>query len=43
MTKDDEMDDLKDDSIQTLAAIMDDAEEQHERQISQISKKASSE
>ena len=37
MAKDDEMDD------QTLSATMDDAEEQHERQISQISKRVSSE
>ena len=37
------MDDLRDGSIQTLSATMDDAEEQHERQISQISKRLSSE
>ena len=43
MTKDDEMDDLRDGSIQTLSATMDDAEEQHERQISQVSKRLSSE
>ena len=43
MTKDDEMDDLRDGSIQTLSATMDDAEEHHERQISQVSKRLSSE
>ena len=43
MAKDDEMDDLRDGSIQTLSATMDDAEEQHERQISQVSKRLSSE
>ena len=43
ISKDDEMDDLRDGSIQTLSATMDDAEEQHERQISQISKRLSSE
>ena len=43
MTRDDEIDDLRDGSIQTLSATMDDAEEQHERQISQISKSVSSE
>ena len=43
MARDDEMDDLRDGSIQTLSATMDDAEEQHERQISQISKRLSSE
>ena len=43
MARDDEMDDLRDGSIQTLSASMDDAEEQHERQISQISKRLSSE
>ena len=37
MTKDDEMDDLRDGAIQTLTATMDDAEEQHEQQISQMS------
>ena len=42
MAKDDEMDDLRDGSIQTLSATMDDAEEQHERQISQVSKRLSS-
>ena len=43
MARDDEMDDLRDGSIQTLSATMDDAEEQHERQLSQISKRVSSE
>ena len=43
MARDDEMDDLRDGSIQTLSASMDDAEEQHERPISQISKRLSSE
>ena len=43
MARDDEMDDLRDGSIQTLSATTDDAEEQHERQISQISKRLSSE
>ena len=43
MARDDEIDDLRDGSIQTLSATMDDAEEQHERQISQISKRLSSE
>ena len=43
ISKDDEMDDLRDGSTQTLSATMDDAEEQHERQISQISKRLSSE
>ena len=43
ISRDDEMDDLRDGSIQTLSATMDDAEEQHERQISQISKRLSSE
>ena len=42
MAKDDEMDGLRDGSIQTLSASMDDAEEQHERQISQVSKRVSS-
>ena len=42
ISRDDEMDDLRDGSIQTLSATMDDAEEQHERQISQISKRVSS-
>ena len=37
MAKDDEMDDLRDGAIQTLTATMDDAEEQHEQQISQMS------
>ena len=37
MSKDDEMDDLRDGAIQTLSATMDDAEEQHEQQISQMS------
>ena len=37
MAKDDEMDDLRDGAIQTLSATMDDAEEQHEQQISQMS------
>ena len=37
MTRDDEMDDLRDGAIQTLTATMDDAEEQHEQQISQMS------
>ena len=43
MVRDDEMDDLRDGLIQTLSAIMDNAEEQHERQISQISKRLSNE
>ena len=43
MAKDDEKDDLRDGSIQTLSATMDDAEEQPERQISQVSKRVSSE
>ena len=34
---DDEMDDLRDGAIQTLSATMDDAEEHHEQQISQMS------
>ena len=37
MAKDDEMDDLRDGAIQTLSATMDDAEEHHEQQISQMS------
>ena len=37
MTRDDEMDDLRDGAIQTLSATMDDAEEHHEQQISQMS------
>ena len=37
MAKDDEMNDLRDGAIQTLSATMDDAEEQHEQQISQLS------
>ena len=37
MTRDDEMDDLRDGAIQTLSATMDDAEEQHEQQTSQMS------
>ena len=37
------MDDLRDEAIQSLSASMDDAEEQHERQISQVSKRVSSE
>ena len=43
ISRDDEMDDLRDEAIQSLSASMDDAEEQHERQISQISKRVSSE
>ena len=43
ISRDDEMDDLRDEAIQSLSASMDDAEEQHERQISQISKRLSSE
>ena len=43
MARDDEMDDLRDGSIQTLSASMDDAEEQHERHIRQVSKRLSSE
>ena len=42
ISRDDEMDDLRDEAIQSLSASMDDAEEQHERQISQISKRVSS-
>ena len=38
MAKDDEMDDLRDGAIQTLSATMDDAEEQHEQQISHVQK-----
>ena len=37
MSKDDEMDDLRDGAIQTLSATMDAAEEQHEQQTSQMS------
>ena len=37
MTRDDEMDDLRDGAIQTLSATMDDAEEHHEQQTSQMS------
>ena len=37
MAKDDEIDDLRDGAMQTLTATMDDAEEQHEQQISQMS------
>ena len=37
IAKDDEMDGLRDGAIQTLSATMDDAEEQHEQQISQMS------
>ena len=37
IAKDDEIDDLRDGAIQTLSATMDDAEEQHEQQISQLS------
>ena len=37
MTRDDEMDDLREGAIQTLTATMDDAEEQHEQQISRMS------
>ena len=43
MAKNDEMHDLRDGSIQTLSASMDDAEEQHERQISQVSTRLRSE
>ena len=43
MSKDDEMDDLRDGAIQTLTATMDNAEEQREQQISQVSKRVSSE
>ena len=43
MVKADEMDDLRDGAIQTITATMDDAEEQHEQQISQVSKRGSSE
>ena len=42
ISRDDEMDDLRDEAIQSLSASMDDAEEQHERQISQVSKRVSS-
>ena len=42
ISRDDEMDDLRDEAIQSLSASMDDAEEQHERQISQVSKRLSS-
>ena len=37
IAKDDEMDGLRDGAIQTLSATMDDAEEQHEQQTSQMS------
>ena len=37
MTRDDEMDDLRDGATQTLSATMDDAEEHHEQQTSQMS------
>ena len=37
ISRDDEMDDLREGAIQTLSASMDDAEEQHEQQISQVS------
>ena len=37
------MDDLREGAMQTLSASMDDAEEQHEQQISQVSKRVSSE
>ena len=43
ISRDDEMDDLREGAIQTLSASMDDAEEQHEQQISQVSKRVSSE
>ena len=43
ISRDDEMDDLRDEAIQSLSASIDDAEEQHERQISQVSKRVSSE
>ena len=43
ISRDDEMDDLRDEAIQSLSASMDDAEEQHEQQISQVSKRVSSE
>ena len=42
MAKDDQMDDLREGAMQTLSASMDDAEEQHKRQISQVSKRVSS-
>ena len=42
IAKDDEMDDLREGAMQTLATTMDDAEEQHEQQISQVSKRVSS-
>ena len=37
MTRDDEMDDLRDEATEALDATMDEAEEQHEQQISYIS------
>ena len=43
ISRDDEMDDLREGAIQTLSASMDDAEEQHEQQTSQVSKRVSSE
>ena len=43
IAKDAEMDDLRDGAMQTLTATMDDAEEQHEQQSSQVSKRLSSE
>ena len=43
MAQDDEMDDLRDGAIQTPSTTMDDAEEQHEQRISQVSKRVSSE
>ena len=43
IAKDDEMDDLREGAMQTLAATMDDAEEQREQQISQVSQRVSSE
>ena len=43
ISRDDEMDDLREGAMQTLATTMDDAEEQHERQISQVSKRVCSE
>ena len=42
ISRDDEMDDLREGAMQTLATTMDDAEEQHEQQISQVSKRVSS-
>ena len=43
MSKDDEMDVLRDGAIQTLSATKDDAEEQHEQQISQVSERVRTE